>query len=761
MPRSAAELHRPRRARAPELEPRPAAAGLWANLGAVRAGMYPSVAGSSASTWPTPTSASFPQTAEFNTTWTRPSRRQWSPTSALVTNAASNRIARSATALQAQLAQLREGTEIEVRSGTWIAAQTANAAHRVRAAPARRRGGELPRPTRALPRRERRCPATSPTPSSTCSARASRWSTPTSTCARPSPACAAPWASASPTEPPLSPPERPHGPDQSRTPTGRAPRFDHSPLRPQRARLCPPAALDILRRGVQPETRRRSTHVRHHRLRRHEECAPILLEGLRRLEYRGYDSAGVAVHDGRDLNVRRAAGKLTALGDVLARDPVHGTTGIGHTRWATHGKPAERNAHPHVSGDIAVVHNGIIENHVELKAELCGRRAGSFTRTPTRRSSRTWSTSPRSAASTSSRRCARPSSVIRGAYAIAVLSRADPTRIVLAKNASPLVLGVGDGVMLAASDVPALLAHTRDVIFLEDGEMAEITREGARIETVAGVASSAPHAHHLVADAGRARRVQALHAQGDPRAAPRPRGHAARPGAPGGRAARAREMGINVEDARAVKRVVFLACGTSYHAALHGRYLLEALGAGARGGRARERVPLPRPGGGRRRPRGGRVPVRRDRRHAGRRQGGQGARRSHPRGGQRAGQRHRPRRARHALHPRGPGDRRGQHQVLHRAARGAHDARVHLGRSRGALSAEKAHALLSEFVQVPHKMRTALEGAKHVESVARSILHTRDALFSGGGSRAPSRWRARSSSRRSRTCTPRATRAAR
>jgi glucosamine--fructose-6-phosphate aminotransferase (isomerizing) len=101
-----------------------------------------------------------------------------------------------------------------------------------------------------------------------------------------------------------------------------------------------------------------------------EECAPILLEGLRRLEYRGYDSAGVAVHDGKALRVLRAAGKLSALGDALARTPVHGSTGIGHTRWATHGKPSEHNAHPHVSGGVAVVHNGIIENHVELKHEL-------------------------------------------------------------------------------------------------------------------------------------------------------------------------------------------------------------------------------------------------------------------------------------------------------------------------------------------------------------------------------------------------------
>ena len=308
-----------------------------------------------------------------------------------------------------------------------------------------------------------------------------------------------------------------------------------------------------------------------------EECAPILLEGLRRLEYRGYDSAGVAVHDGRELNVRRAAGKLTALGDVLARDPVHGTTGIGHTRWATHGKPAERNAHPHVSGDIAVVHNGIIENHVELKRSLKaqGREFHSDTDTEIVAHLVDLATQRGLDLFEAVRETLK---VIRGAYAIAVLSRADSTRIVLAKNASPLVLGVGDGVMLAASDVPALLAHSRDVIFLEDGEMAEITRKGARIETVAGVAVERAAVRItwslMQAERGGYKHFMLKEVHEQPRALEDTlRGRVLledgllEPG----------EMGIGVDDAKAIKRVVFLACGTSYHAALHGRYLLEGL----------------------------------------------------------------------------------------------------------------------------------------------------------------------------------------
>jgi len=464
-----------------------------------------------------------------------------------------------------------------------------------------------------------------------------------------------------------------------------------------------------------------------------EECAPILLEGLRRLEYRGYDSAGVAVHDGRDLNVRRAAGKLTALGDVLARDPVHGSTGIGHTRWATHGKPAERNAHPHVSGDIAVVHNGIIENHVELKSTLRaqGREFHSDTDTEIVAHLVDLATQRGLDLFEAVRETLK---VIRGAYAIAVISRSDASRIVLAKNASPLVLGVGDGVMLAASDVPALLAHTRDVIFLEDGEMAEITRKGARIETVGGqrVERAATRITWSLMQAERGGykhfMLKEIHEQ--PRALEDTlRGRVSMEDAllePG-------EMGIGVEDARAVKRVVFLACGTSYHAALHGRYLLEGLArvpaVAELASEFRYRDPVVGEGD---------LVVAVS-------QSGEtadtlaAAKEARERGA----------RILAVVNVQGSAIARMAHGTLYTHAGpeiGVASTKcftaqlaaltmlaVHLGRSRGALSAEKAHALLTEFVQIPHKMRTALDGAKHVESVARSILHTRDALFLGRG----------------------------
>jgi glucosamine--fructose-6-phosphate aminotransferase (isomerizing) len=464
-----------------------------------------------------------------------------------------------------------------------------------------------------------------------------------------------------------------------------------------------------------------------------EECAPILLEGLRRLEYRGYDSAGVAVHDGRELNVRRAAGKLTALGDVLARDPVHGTTGIGHTRWATHGKPAERNAHPHVSGDIAVVHNGIIENHVELKHSLKaqGREFHSDTDTEIVAHLVDLATQRGLDLFEAVRETLK---VIRGAYAIAVLSRADSTRIVLAKNASPLVLGVGDGVMLAASDVPALLAHSRDVIFLEDGEMAEITRKGARIETVAGVAVERAAVRItwslMQAERGGYKHFMLKEVHEQPRALEDTlRGRVLledgllEPG----------EMGIGVDDAKAIKRVVFLACGTSYHAALHGRYLLEGLArvpaVAELASEFRYRDPVVGEGD---------LVVAVS-------QSGEtadtlaAAKEAKERGA----------RILAVVNVQGSAIARMAHGTLYTHAGpeiGVASTKcftaqlaaltmlaIHLGRSRGTLGADKARALLAEFVQIPHKMRTALEGAKHVESVARAILHTRDALFLGRG----------------------------
>src|SRR6266436_1438784 len=208
-----------------------------------------------------------------------------------------------------------------------------------------------------------------------------------------------------------------------------------------------------------------------------EECATLLVDGLRKLEYRGYDSAGVAVLGKEGLSVVRAKGKLVNLEKRLQEQIPRGMTGIGHTRWATHGKPSDENAHPHKYGGVAVVHNGIIENHLELKETLAhaGHKFGSETDTEIfahliadeENAGKSLPDAVRAALAK-----------VKGTYALAVMSERSPEMLVVAKNASPLVLGLGDKCNFVASDVPAILAHTRDVIFLEEGDFAVITKKG-------------------------------------------------------------------------------------------------------------------------------------------------------------------------------------------------------------------------------------------------------------------------------------------
>ncbi len=187
-----------------------------------------------------------------------------------------------------------------------------------------------------------------------------------------------------------------------------------------------------------------------------ERAAPILLDGLRRLEYRGYDSAGTAIHDGGDIRVVRAVGKLKNLEMALDASPQAGVVGIGHTRWATHGRPSEVNAHPHVSGPIAVVHNGIIENHLSLRARLVERGTKIVSDTDTELVAHLVHEKLSEAKSfVDAVRLALKE--MHGAYAIAVLSKTEPDKIVVAKSSSPLVIGIADGATLCGSDVPALL----------------------------------------------------------------------------------------------------------------------------------------------------------------------------------------------------------------------------------------------------------------------------------------------------------------
>jgi len=309
-----------------------------------------------------------------------------------------------------------------------------------------------------------------------------------------------------------------------------------------------------------------------------KQCAPLLLSGLRKLEYRGYDSAGLAVHSGRSVEIARAVGKLHNLDAALQKAPLAGTTGIGHTRWATHGRPIESNAHPHIAGNVAVVHNGIIENHVSLRHELeqKGVRFASDTDTEivahlvdeAMRSGRDLASAVRAA-------LAR----VRGAYAIAVVATSEPSRIVVAKNESPIVIGLGEGETWAASDIPAILEHTRDVVFLHEGEMAVLEKSGATIsmiDTGAPVTRSPKRIDWSPTQAERGGHkhfmLKEIHEQ--PRAVEDTlRGRVDLETA----TIAADEIGVSVELAKRIRRVYFIACGTSSHAAMAGRYWVEQL----------------------------------------------------------------------------------------------------------------------------------------------------------------------------------------
>src|SRR5437868_9866077 len=210
-----------------------------------------------------------------------------------------------------------------------------------------------------------------------------------------------------------------------------------------------------------------------------KEVVPVLIDGLRRLEDRGYDSAGVAVVRDGAVNLRRSAGKLSNLEEVIGADPISGDYGVGHTRWATHGRPTEENAHPHrdCSGKVVVVHNGIIENYLDLKRELQQQGHTFVTETDTEIVAHLVEREMRTDGLENAVR--RALVLMRGLFALVLISVDDPEKIVAVRNGPPIVVGLGDGELLVAPDIPAILAHTRDVLFLGAEELAIITRSGA------------------------------------------------------------------------------------------------------------------------------------------------------------------------------------------------------------------------------------------------------------------------------------------
>jgi glucosamine--fructose-6-phosphate aminotransferase (isomerizing) len=305
---------------------------------------------------------------------------------------------------------------------------------------------------------------------------------------------------------------------------------------------------------------------------------PVLIEGLRRMEYRGYDSAGVAVVSPEGISLRRSAGKLANLEQAIRVDPVEGLYGVGHTRWATHGRPTEENAHPHrdCTGRIVVVHNGIIENYLDLKKELQSQGHEFKTETDTEIVAHLVEREMRDDGLENAVR--RALAYMRGMFAIVLVSVEDPEKIVAVRNGPPIVIGLGKDEFFVASDIPAILAHTRDVVFLGDEEMAVITRSGVQFTDYQGRAVSKTTQRVLwdpiAAEKGGHKHFMLKEIYEQPTAA---RDTIL------GRVSLDRgqifleDLNISEDTLRGVQKVSIIACGTSWHAALVGKYLIEAL----------------------------------------------------------------------------------------------------------------------------------------------------------------------------------------
>jgi len=305
---------------------------------------------------------------------------------------------------------------------------------------------------------------------------------------------------------------------------------------------------------------------------------PVLIDGLRRLEYRGYDSAGVALVSPEGISLRRSAGKLVNLENVIRDEPVDGLYGVGHTRWATHGRPTEENAHPHrdCTGSIVVVHNGIIENYLELKHELKAQGHVFKTETDTEIVAHLVEREMRNDGLEQAVR--RALTFMRGMFALVLVSVNDPEKIVAVRNGPPIVVGLGDKEFFVASDTPAILQHTRDVVFLGDEEMAVITRSGVTFTDYQGREVSKTSQRVLwdpiAAEKGGHRHFMLKEIFEQPTAI---RDTIL------GRVSLDRgeifleELHIPQETLQAIQKITVIACGTSWHAGLVGKYLIESL----------------------------------------------------------------------------------------------------------------------------------------------------------------------------------------
>ena len=311
------------------------------------------------------------------------------------------------------------------------------------------------------------------------------------------------------------------------------------------------------------------------------KVVPIILDGLRRLEYRGYDSAGLAVAGEQDgLLIRRSSGKLRNLEEAIRISPVDGSYGIGHTRWATHGRPTEENAHPHrdCTGDIVVVHNGIVENFLSLKEQLAREGHRFVTETDTEVIAHLIEKHYNGRQPSLEDAVRAAIREISGVFALAIISRRDPNKIVAVRSGPPAVIGLGDNEYFVASDISAILHHTRDVFFLMDGDMAVLTPEGVRLTDFEGKPLNRQVQHILwdpvMAEKGGYKHFMLKEIFEQPRAVR---------DTTIGRVSRETgqvyldEMDITPSEFANFKQVKIVACGTSWHAALAGKFIIERL----------------------------------------------------------------------------------------------------------------------------------------------------------------------------------------
>ncbi|OGW59562.1 MAG: glutamine--fructose-6-phosphate aminotransferase [Nitrospirae bacterium RBG_16_64_22] len=465
-----------------------------------------------------------------------------------------------------------------------------------------------------------------------------------------------------------------------------------------------------------------------------DDSVPILLDGLKRLEYRGYDSAGLAVLNGTGrIELRRSTGKLANLEKVVSQEPLQGSTGIGHTRWATHGPPSEANAHPHRVGGLVLVHNGIIENHMELKKELLGEGRTFMSETDTEVLCHLIDRQ-------SKRGLALPEAVraalaeVRGTYAIGVVSESEPGLVVGARNGSPLIVGLGDGASFLASDVPAVLPYTRDVIFLDDGDVAVLSRSGVEITGLQGdprpKTATRIDWNPVMAERGGYKHFMLKEIHEQPRSFSDTllgrysleRGEVEIEG-----------FMLDESAVRDLKQVVIVACGTSWHAGLIARYWIEAL---ARlpvtvdiASEFRYRDPLIPPGT----------------LFVGVTQSGETA-------DTLAAQREARRRGARTVaicNVVGSTATREADAVVYThagpeigvASTKAFTSQlaalfllaVRLGRGRGTLTNDAARSLLEELIRIPHRMEEALARSGEIAALARRLAVSRDFLYLGRG----------------------------